>query len=214
MNNDTPNHVEKMRILATFLILTTFSVTCPGAYAEDLSPAPVALDTPVVEQSHNNSLSASLPELEDSKTNSNIDIVNDSLKYHSMVNPQQNQMKSLTPQIPLNGSVHLRNNYMGNNSIQNRSPNQFNQMSANRQTMMPMNRQNQMYQMPMNRQMPQYGHQNQMQLSNKSMQKAIGVVGAAALMGMFVKNGGIGGLTRSMGWDNKRHIRGSSIGGY
>jgi hypothetical protein len=47
----------------------------------------------------------------------------------------------------------------------------------------------------------------------KMMQRAVGVAGAAALLGVFVSNGGIGGMMRSAGMDNTRHIRGPG-GGY
>lgn len=47
----------------------------------------------------------------------------------------------------------------------------------------------------------------------KLMQQAVGVAGAAALFGFFVSNGGVGGLMRSAGLDNTRHIRGPG-GGY
>ncbi len=47
----------------------------------------------------------------------------------------------------------------------------------------------------------------------KMMQRAVGVAGAAALLGVFVGNGGVGGLMRSAGMDNTRHIRGPG-GGY
>jgi len=46
----------------------------------------------------------------------------------------------------------------------------------------------------------------------KMMQRAVGVAGAAALLGVFVGNGGIGGMMRSAGIDNTRHIRGSVVG--
>lgn len=46
----------------------------------------------------------------------------------------------------------------------------------------------------------------------KMMQRAAGVAGAAALLGVFVGNGGIGGMMRSAGIDNTRHIRGSVVG--
>ncbi|MBA3855528.1 MAG: hypothetical protein C0507_01345 [Cyanobacteria bacterium PR.3.49] len=46
----------------------------------------------------------------------------------------------------------------------------------------------------------------------KLMQRAAGVAGAAALLGVFVGNGGIGGMMRSAGIDNTRHIRGSVVG--
>lgn len=36
----------------------------------------------------------------------------------------------------------------------------------------------------------------------------VGAVGAAVLLGSFMNNGGIGGMMRSVGWDNRRHIRG------
>jgi hypothetical protein len=44
--------------------------------------------------------------------------------------------------------------------------------------------------------------------------RAVGAIGAAVLMGSFLQNGGVGGMLRSVGWDNKRHIMGPSIGGY
>lgn len=46
----------------------------------------------------------------------------------------------------------------------------------------------------------------------KMMQRAVGVAGAAALLGVFMGNGGIGGMMRSAGIDNTRHIRGSVVG--
>ncbi|MGD9682515.1 MAG: hypothetical protein AB7W16_15115 [Candidatus Obscuribacterales bacterium] len=39
--------------------------------------------------------------------------------------------------------------------------------------------------------------------------RAIGLIGATALMGAFVHNGGVGGLMKSLGMDNQRHIRGN-----
>lgn len=44
--------------------------------------------------------------------------------------------------------------------------------------------------------------------------RAIGAIGAAALVGTFLSNGGVGGMIKSVGWDNSRHTRGMSIGGY
>lgn len=46
----------------------------------------------------------------------------------------------------------------------------------------------------------------------KMMQRAVGVAGAAALLGVFVSNGGVGGMMRAAGMDNTRHIRGSVVG--
>ncbi len=43
--------------------------------------------------------------------------------------------------------------------------------------------------------------------------RAIGAIGAAALVGTFLGNGGVGGVMKSVGWDNSRHTRGMSIGG-
>lgn len=42
--------------------------------------------------------------------------------------------------------------------------------------------------------------------------QAIGAIGAAALLGTFITNGGVGGMMKSVGWNNTRHIRGASIG--
>jgi len=44
--------------------------------------------------------------------------------------------------------------------------------------------------------------------------QAIGALGAATLMGVFMQKGGVGGILQDMGWDGSRHVRGSSIGGY
>jgi hypothetical protein len=50
-------------------------------------------------------------------------------------------------------------------------------------------------------------------LGNGISTQAIGAVGAAALLGTFLTNGGVGGMIKSVGWDNSRHMRGASIGG-
>ena len=42
--------------------------------------------------------------------------------------------------------------------------------------------------------------------------QAIGAVGAAALLGTFLTNGGVGGMMKSVGWDNSRHMRGAVAG--
>jgi hypothetical protein len=44
--------------------------------------------------------------------------------------------------------------------------------------------------------------------------QALGVMGAATLMGVFMQKGGVGGILQDMNWDGSRHVRGSSIGGY
>lgn len=44
--------------------------------------------------------------------------------------------------------------------------------------------------------------------------QAIGALGAATLMGVFMQKGGVGGILQDIGWDGSRHVRGSSIGGY
>ncbi len=40
--------------------------------------------------------------------------------------------------------------------------------------------------------------------------QAVGAIGAAALLGTFLTNGGVGGMIKSVGWDNSRHMRGAS----
>lgn len=40
--------------------------------------------------------------------------------------------------------------------------------------------------------------------------QAVGAIGAAALLGTFLSNGGVGGMIKSVGWDNSRHMRGAS----
>jgi hypothetical protein len=40
--------------------------------------------------------------------------------------------------------------------------------------------------------------------------QTVGAIGAAALLGTFLNNGGVGGMIKSVGWDNSRHMRGAS----
>lgn len=47
----------------------------------------------------------------------------------------------------------------------------------------------------------------------KTMQRALGVAGAAAIFGVMMGGGGVGGMMRSAGFDNTRHVRGPG-GGY
>lgn len=42
--------------------------------------------------------------------------------------------------------------------------------------------------------------------------QAVGAMGAAALLGTFLTNGGVGGMMKSVGWDNSRHMRGAVAG--
>lgn len=44
--------------------------------------------------------------------------------------------------------------------------------------------------------------------------RQVGAIGAAAMMGVFLQSGGLGGILRSMNWDPHFHTRGQSIGGY
>ncbi len=195
-------------LLAAFLTSTT-SITgfCQAAYAEDLSPRAVALNIPV-SQSDQTSLKAEIPVVPDGLGSSNgsgpgIDIVNDSLNFHRA-------MGNSAPQ--------------GGNTLQgNISQHQSGVMSGNgyHNNQSAMTQQNYLN----NTSIPGYGAYggysgsmpqtaNNFMNNPDMMKRAAGVVGAAALFGVFVKNGGLSGVTRSVGWDNHRHIRGASIGGY
>lgn len=200
------------RLLIAALIPYLALSTAPSALADELSPPCVALNSPVAESSSNpvsplgNSLKAEVPVVLDGK-NPGIDIVNDSLKYHSALGIGNQAGNQRTANSPYTYNL----NASRNRQIASRYPYQ-NQMQANSQSNMQYgstSMQNMYY--PNQGQMMQSG---QPQISPEMMKKAVGVMGAAALVGVFVKSGGLKGVTRSMGWDNRRRIRGSSIGGY
>ena len=205
------------RLLSATLALIISASIMPAAMAgEELSPPCVALNSPIVEKSNSSfdapvgmqdSLKAEVPFVADGKS-PGIDIVNDSLKYHS--NLGMSNTGAMGNQGSSNPYAYNLNATMNNHSL-NQNP-----YTANTQQSMQYSAMNQMA----GRQNMYYGNQaqmmpqNQMQISPDMMKKAVGVVGAAALLGVFVKSGGLKGVTQSMGIDNHRHIRGSSIGGY
>lgn len=193
--------------LILFATLVT-SGLCPAAFAEDLSPRAVALNIPVpgnAQESSGDSLKAEVPEVPDglgsaAGSGPGIDIVNDSLNFHRA-------MGNSAPQ----GGNTIQGNISQSQAVPVAGNGYYNNQAA----------------------MPQQGYANNMgygayggntgnmpQAANNfmnnpdMMKRAAGVVGAAALFGVFVKNGGLSGVTRSMGWDNHRHVRGASIGGY
>ncbi|MBX9692810.1 MAG: hypothetical protein K2Z81_10530 [Cyanobacteria bacterium] len=161
----------------------------------------------------------------------NVDILDESLKFHS------NMGNSGADMVPMSGAIagstgnHMAGSmYGGNNNLimqQNMmQQNMMQQQSMMQQNMMPMmgscmmNGQAVMYpantpctinvfQTPVQPQQPDLA-QSLLGVDSKT----VGVVGATALMGAFMQNGGVGGMLRSAGWDNHRHIRGQSIGGY
>ncbi len=128
-----------------------------------------------------------------------VDILDESMKYHN--NGCSNNFT--TPNMMMNGNASY-----GQMMPQNGTMIGGNQMatpcySLNNCTVV----------------MPGAAMPNQMQMQNGMSgnglnTQAIGVMGAAALMGVYLQNGGLGGMLKSVGWDNKFHISGQSIGGY
>ena len=195
------------------ILLTAFltSGLCQAASAEDLSPRAVALNIPIPEShqaSSSDSLKAEIPVVPDglgsaAGSGPGIDIVNDSLNFHRSMgnsapqgsNPLQGNI-SQSQAMPVTGNGYYNNqaampqqsyaNNMGYGAYGGNTGNTGNMSQA----------------------------ANNFMNNPDMMKRAAGVVGAAALFGVFVKNGGISGVTRSMGWDNHRHVRGASIGGY
>lgn len=194
-----------MKKLALLLLAQiTLLAAAPMAYAEDLTPTSIALSHDSNSMAERSSLKASIPEVDDGQMARGVDIVSQSLKYHSSVNPEMTPppgkvraMPVSMPQQPLVGAVRQ-------NSVNNRMAMPMNQMQygqiPNQNPMMARNQFNQM--------MPQYRPPMVPQVSSDTVKKAIGVAGTAALVGVFVKSGGLGGLTRSLGWDNHRYMRG------
>lgn len=184
------------------LILLATLVTsgiCPAAFAEDLSPRAVALNFPV-SASNQTSLKAEVPVVPDglgasAGSGPGIDIVNDSLNFHrAMGNSAPQAGNTIQGSISQNQAMPVTGNGYYNSQAAMPQQSYASAYGGNAGTM------------------PQAA--NNFMNNPEMMKRAAGVVGAAALFGVFVKNGGISGVTRSMGWDNHRHVRGASIGGY
>lgn len=158
-----------------------------------------------------------------------VDIVDESLKIQmlSQMQPMQGQVQALQP---LGGNAFIAPNALNVNSLAtgmqaNECTSGGMQNCLNQQwqaTMMPygqnanamMMNQLPMYQLPAtNGQLVPQAQAAQPQLDGKALQQTIGVLGAAAILGVFMQRGGIGGVLQDIGWDNRRHIRGPG-GGY
>lgn len=212
MKSTTRTSKSVALILLTAFLTSTTSISgfCQAACAEDLSPRAVALNIPVPE-SDQTSLKAEIPMVPDGLGSSNgsgpgIDIVNDSLNFHrAMGNSAPQGGNTLQGNISQNQSMVMSGNGFFNN--QSAMPQQSYLNNSN-------NTSNPGYGAygAYSGSMPQTA--NNFMNNPDMMKRAAGVVGAAALFGVFVKNGGLSGVTRSVGWDNHRHIRGASIGGY
>lgn len=183
------------------ILLATLATSglCPAAFAEDLSPRAVALNFPV-SASNQTSLKAEVPVVPDGLGASNgsgpgIDIVNDSLNFHrAMGNSAPQTGNTIQGSISQNQAMPVTGNGYYSNQQAMTQQSYASAYGGNTGNM------------------PQAA--NNFMNNPEMMKRAAGVVGAAALFGVFVKNGGISGVTRSMGWDNHRHVRGASIGGY
>ncbi len=117
-----------------------------------------------------------------------VDILDESLKYHSQLNASP-APQTLTPnmQPSMAGGVNY-NRFAPTNAQQNAFQNRGTAVNG----MSPQG--------------------NGMQGGGGLNTQAIGAIGAAALVGTFLQSGGVGGMLRSVGWDNKRHVRGAAIG--
>jgi len=133
-------------------------------------------------------------------TNKGVDILDESLKYHN-IQPRTYgmQMNGMQNGMQMNGMQNnMQNGMMGNNtSGQNFGACQHNTGCGG-------------------------NHRNGNTAQNNSAStnsgggqistQAIGAIGAAALVGTFLSNGGIGGMLKSVGWNNTRQVRGAAIG--
>ncbi len=52
------------------------------------------------------------------------------------------------------------------------------------------------------------------QIDSQTVGRVVGVAGTALILGAFLKNGGVGGMMNSFGFDNRFHSRGSSLAPY
>ena len=165
----------------------------------------------------------------------NQNALNNSMMHNGLSSQLNSQNTQLGQASMFNNSATYGNGCMNNNGMSNGTNNCINNNAMNNGMNSGMNNgMNGMNAMNngMNNVMMQNGFSNDMSgnMNNngggivqtigncimsdpKMMQRAIGVAGAAALLGVFVSNGGVGGMMRSAGMDNTRHIRGPG-GGY
>lgn len=178
-------------------------------------------------------------------SNTGVDIVDDSLKYHSVMDPQLNPSMAMSPAMPMT----LSGNAQMNRPLAGAGINQFPVMQQ--APMMPqqavptqMQASSAPASIPVSTPVSAVPHESGPSFTQKLSQslwqqvptispvpmvpmvpmtpymqpayiptldtkRAIGLIGATALMGAFVQNGGVGGLMKSLGMDNQRHIRGN-----
>ncbi|MBX9670601.1 MAG: hypothetical protein K2X93_23565 [Candidatus Obscuribacterales bacterium] len=118
---------------------------------------------------------------------SGVDILDESLKFHSQQNAALMPQSTPSMQPSMAGGVNY-NQFASANSQQNAFRNRgtaFNGSSS---------------------------QGSGMQSGGGLNTQAIGAIGAAALVGTFLQSGGVGGMLRSVGWNNKRQVRGGAIG--
>ncbi len=116
-----------------------------------------------------------------------VDILDESLKFHSQQNATPMPQSTPSMQPSMAGGVNYNQFAPANsqkNAFQNRGT-AFNGRSS---------------------------QGNGMQSGGGLNTQAIGAIGAAALVGTFLQSGGVGGMLRSAGWNNKRQVRGGAIG--
>ncbi|MCA9804561.1 MAG: hypothetical protein KC777_21470 [Cyanobacteria bacterium HKST-UBA02] len=164
-----------------------------------------------------------------------VDIVDDSLKYHSVMDP------SMAMPMTLNGNAQMNRPLVGAGIYQipqQASPTPMQAVSSPVATTSPVSTaqaaspgsgpsftqklsQSLWQQVPTISPVPMVPMTPYMQpaympspympapVVQVDTKRAIGLIGATALMGAFVQNGGVGGLMKSLGMDNQRHIRGN-----
>lgn len=128
-----------------------------------------------------------------------------SAQMNQMTMGQANQMAQMQLRMQAQGMGMGNGMNIGMNNGYGMSPMMQPQMNG-------FGMQNMMHQHPGNcmncyrEQMAQQQHDE-----GQALKRTVGALGAAAVMGVFLQNGGIGGALRSMGWDNTRHIRGPAV---
>lgn len=147
---------------------------------------------------------------------------------NGMANGGMNAMGGMNGMNATNGMNAMggMNNGMSNNFVMPAAGNPMQNQMLQNQMLQNQMLQNQMLQ-NQNQMLQNQLMQNQMIMNsgiNNNMSnngsgdglntQAIGALGAATMLGVFMQKGGVGGMLQDMGWDGSRHIRGSSIGGY
>ncbi|MBZ0189332.1 MAG: hypothetical protein K8F91_24015, partial [Candidatus Obscuribacterales bacterium] len=198
------------RFLAALIAVLPI-VTAQAAIAKDMQtpfnvPATLAVPVEYFPSSAGEKLTAIDPQTSQTQA-PGIDIVNESLKYHSVVDPRfANTPQFQTPILNATQNSMLT----GNTSFNNMMPSYQNQAlsaPANMQPNMQQNLQMPVAQTAMTGQMQmipvmQTGFMPTPTIQFDSTKRMIGMLGATTLMGAFVQNGGVGGIMKSIGWDN------------